>query len=421
MSFRTPLIVVLLAGLALMAGCDKKPEAQKAAAPPPKTVLAVKTERRKFRPTFELPAVIEAVETAQLYPRVKGILRELNVRPGSTVEKGDVIARLDADEFQQALEEAEAGLREAIASAEQAKGNYSRAQELRPKGYISAQDFDKAKALALSADAKVAKMETLVKRARLNLDYTAVRAPFRGKVSKPAYAVGDIVAPQSPFVPILELVKLDPVYAVAHVDQKTYTRFIEKRTDLQERGVKIPDMNIFLVTPGGKEYPYKGEFLDWDATAASSKGTIAGRVSFPNPEGVLLPEENVTLRGKFLEEIDRVMVPQKAVSQDQQGHFVFVVNSEGKVERKNVEVGLRMGPDWAIPEGLGEGEQVIVEGLQKIRAGEAVNVELVPYQAPDTATETNRAAKISLQDHQGAGTQPGQAPAGDDEAQERGK
>ena len=125
----------------------------------------------------------------------------------------------------------------------------------------------------------------------------------------------------------------------------------------------------------GTEYPHPGKFENWDSSAVATAGTLGARALFPNPSQLLLPGQNVTVRGRLLQEIDAVLVPQKSVSQDQQGHYVLLVSADGTVRRQNVEMGLRQGADWIVREGLEPGERVIVEGLQKARPGQRVDVQ----------------------------------------------
>lgn len=367
-----------LASLLVLAACGKEEEG--VATAPPTKVQVVEAQQRSFRPSFEFPAVLEAVETAQIFPRVQARILYQNVTPGQFFNKGEELVKLDPYEFELAVDEAESNVSEAMASYEETSATFKRAQDLRPKGYISEQGYDSAKSAALAAEARLNKYHASLRKARLDLAFTSIVAPFSGRVGALNYAVGDTVSPQSA-KPIVEMVKLDPIYALAHVDQKRYTTFTERVEKLHASGQPIPDMELYISLPDGKVYPWQGEFFAWDSTAAATRGTIAGRVLFPNPKGVLVPEETVALHGKLLKQMQGIVIPQKAVSQDQQGHFVYVLDEDGAVMRKNVEVGIRVGPNWSISSGLKTGEVVIVEGLQKVRIGEQVEATPVELEA----------------------------------------
>lgn len=348
--------------------------AQQAAAP---TVLTKTVEIESFSPAFEHPSRIEAVQTASVRAVVTAKITAIHVKAGDVVEEGQLLVELDQTDYKIALAQAEAALLKARANALKAASDYERAQNLNERGTVSERDLEYAKANRDVADADVMVAIALLDSARKSLEDTKVYAPFSGRVSKPGFAVGDLYAPGDPTQEkqLMEIVSLDPIYAIGRVDQTKYFKFIATRLKIDERGGSIPPLELSLILPNGETYPYTGQFENWDNTATSTSGTIAARVLFDNPDGLLLPGENVTVHGEVLQPIEAITVPQRAVSRDQQGSFVMVVNSEGLVERRNIETGVRNGGDWAVRKGLEEGDEVIVEGIQKARPGQPVETQ----------------------------------------------
>lgn len=379
---RICLLCLLVASL-LLYGCgeDKKEETknqqQKASPTPPPLiqVVAVETAKQKIRPQFEFPVSIEAVEMSAMTPQVTGVVKQKHFSAGQLVTKGDLLMELDDADYQVKIAEISAGIDQAKANAAAATANFERAEKLKPKGYISLQDYDAAKAKNISAQSLVAQLNAQLERAKLNLNYTKIIAPFSGKVSSAHVGVGDFVSPASP-TPLFELVQLDPIYGTAKVDMKVYERFVLKRIDIKEEGREIPELEFGLRLSTGQEYPHKGVFENWDNTATGT-GTIAGRVVFPNPDGLLLPGQNLTLTGRVSDTLEQIIVPQKAVSQDQQGHYVWTIDDEDTVQRRNIETGIRHESNWTVAKGLEPGDRVIVEGLQKIRPGVKVQAKML--------------------------------------------
>lgn len=376
-SIRTLLAVIFIT-LSLGAcdkGEDKTPSAN-TSAPTLQKVLTIHAEKRVIQPKFEFPAVIEATQTASVRAQVAASVVASYSKPGALVKKGDLLVELDDSEYIAALAEANAALQEAEANASQAATNFERAKKLKPAGHISDQDYDQIKATVDATKAQIARLKASQVRAELDMKYTKIYAPFSGRISNATFSVGDFVMPASPVQPqpLFEIVKLDPIYAVAYIDLSIYDNFVLKRLELKQQGIEIPPLQLGIKLLNGTPYPYTGEFENWDNKAAQASGSIAARVLFDNPDGLLLPGHNVTITGEVIDKLDRIMVPQKAVMMDQQGHYVFVIEAAG-VARKNITVGIRDGKDWSIPVGLEPGDEVIVEGIQKVRPGDKVDAQ----------------------------------------------
>ena len=262
----------------------------------------------------------------------------------------------------------------------QAENNWERAKKLTPQGYISALDRDRAKSGVGTARASVAQAEAGVAEAQLRLSRTTINAPFSGKISRPYHAVGDLVGPLA-IEPLFQLVQLDPIYARANIELSNYNDFVALRSKLTEEGIEVPDLEVFVELAGGQDYPYPGEFKGWSQSARGSQGTISGRVLYPNPEGLLLPGQNITIRGEAANKVERLVVPQRAVQQDQQGHFLKIIDQDNVVQRRNVQVGVRDGTDWSIAPGsseLAEGDRVIAEGGSAYKEGTTVEIVTQP-------------------------------------------
>jgi len=314
------------------------------------------------------------VQSAKIRPQVSSTVKANHFVVGDIVEQGQLLVELDDARLLAALGSAEAELKSAQASVIQAEANWKRAQSLQPQGYISALDFDKARAKVEVSRSAVAKAEAALTSTRLNLEYTRIYAPFSGRISKPGHAVGDLVS-SLVVGPLFELVQLDPIYVTASVELGVYNRFVMLRQRLESEGQAIPELVVKVQLAGDMEYPHSGTFVAWDHTSSGSQGTIAGRASFANPDGLLLPGQNVILNGRMIESIERIFVPQKAVLQDQQGHFVLTIGNDDLVQRNNVEVGIRDGVDWSIKSGLESGDRIIIEGAQRLAPGMKIAID----------------------------------------------
>ncbi|MBD9527993.1 efflux RND transporter periplasmic adaptor subunit [Paracoccus sp. PAR01] len=349
--------------------------AQEAA--PAQTVLVQTTAMREIHPEFTHPAVIEAEQKATIRPFTTSQVVASYVLPGAVVKKGDLLFEMDDREARFALAEAKAALAVARAQQGERQLEFERKQTLVRRQSAAKSELDLATAQLDAAKAQVASAQAAVERADKVVADTRIYAPFEGRISAAYASVGDIVMPNNPTqpLPLAEMVALDPIYALGFISQQNYDIFIQRRDDMRAAQVEIPKLVLTLVLPSGQEYPHTGKFVSWDFQAAATRGSIAARAEFANPDGVLLPGMNVTIRGNAAQAVNAVTVPQRAVGQDQQGHYVMTVDAEGKVLRKNIQVGIRDGADWTVIDGLEEGATVIVEGLQKVREGVSVKTE----------------------------------------------
>lgn len=369
-----PLLSPILAGLLLP--CLAAPLLAQQAAPDP-IALVRRVETKSIWPSFTHPAKIEALDTASVRPTVQAQITALHITAGEIVQKGELLIEMDDLDYKIALAQAQANVKQAEANALKAELDLERAEKLSQSNTVSRREVEYAQVQGDVAHAQVDIARAQVAQAEANLADTKVYAPFTGRISATQYAVGDLFAPGDPTQPpyIANIVSLDPIYATGLVDQSNYFSFLARRAKIESAGRSIPPLELEIILPGGAVYNHKGTFENWDNMAVTSTGTIAGRVLFDNPDGVLLPGQNVTIRGQVIEAVEAPVVPQRAVSYDQQGHFVWVVKEDGTVERRNIVVGVRSGTDWTVTEGLEDGEQVVVEGLQRMRPGITVTAQ----------------------------------------------
>jgi membrane fusion protein (multidrug efflux system) len=370
-------IALALSSLVMLAGCDKSEESTEPAAPvavPLNPAQVGTAEARTVKPSFKLTGITEAIQSARVSPQISARVQANHFEGGEIVEQGTLLVELDPSDFEAKLGAAEAALQAARAKVKQAQANWDRAQELMPDGYISQLDYDTAEAAVETARAEVSQAEAAVEQAELNLERTRISAPFTGRISPPGHAVGDLVGPLA-VKSLFELVQLDPMYVYASVKQETYNRFAIIRQKFEAAGKEVPPLAVTIELPGGDTYPHDGEFQTWDHSAEAAPGMIVARTVFPNPEGILLPGQNVTLHGRAIEAVEGVFIPQRAVLQDQQGHYVIVIDDADTLQRRNIQVGIRDGADWSVRAGLEAGERLVVQGAQRLAPGTQVTLE----------------------------------------------
>jgi RND family efflux transporter MFP subunit len=375
------LLLIALLGAGLLA-CGDPHEVTKAEAEGPVVInlssdSLVEARVREVAPSFEFPAVVEAVQLARVRPEVSATIKKVHFSPGEMVEQGQLLIEFDDSTYRAEHELANANLQSAEAMLVESIETWDRAEELMPQGYISQQDYDKARAARDSARANLSAAKAKVSRTRLDLDHTRIYAPFNGKISKSFYAVGESVIPNSPNSPnpLFTLVEMDPIFVIAGVQLQQYHKFVLLRQELEARGIQVPELEVQLTLSGGEPYPHPGQFEAWDNMSTSSSGTITGRLLFPNPEGLLLPGNSVTISGKAARTFKRVLIPQKAVMQDQQGHYVKIVDAQETVARRNVELGIRYKDEWIVLSGLEDGARVITTGAPMLREGAIIKLQ----------------------------------------------
>lgn len=382
-------------------GEDESPQA------PPPSVSVIKVETSPVGEYREYVARTEAHKEVELRARVEGTLLQRNFEEGHKVKQGQLLFKIDPESFEAEVKKATAQLNSQQAAYRRAERDMERGQELAPEGYISQSDLDKLISNADQASAQVESAKAALKQAKLNLDYTDITAPFDGQVGKAYFSEGNLVNPGSG--PLATLVDIHPIYVNFQVEEDLYVSYLQfKSTEAGQNRSAGNDVELTLRLPNNTVLPSKGRLNFSDTQVNQTTGTINLRAEFDNPSGVVLPGLYVTLMMETTDKKKLPLIPQAAVQESQQGKFVLVVDSNSTVKPQPVEMGRRIGAMWVVNKGLNSGEQIIVEGLQKVRPG----IQVAPaLKIIDPATGALSDASSSSQSH----LQDKQPPATDSE------
>ena len=373
----TRLIRSLAAASLLLAACGEQ-------APPPAPPPAVEyhaTVMQDVITSAEVVARLRAREDTAIQAQISGTIIERNFREGQEVQKDASLYRIDPRPYEAALSSAQAQLTNAIASMEVAERNLKRGEELSPDGYISQAELDKLRGERDQAVAAIEAARAAVENAEINLEFTDIRAPFTGMIGRSEVSIGDLVSPQTG--PLVTLVQSDPMLADFEVSERALANALKANQEALARGEEAIRYTPTLLLVTGDTYPEPGEIDYASNRVNASTGTVTITARFPNPRGMLVPGQFVRLRLQRGESERRLLIPQQSVLEDMQGRYVFIVDGENQVARRNVELGQRHGVMWIVESGLEEGDRVIVNGIQKVRSGMTVSatpVESMPHE-----------------------------------------
>lgn len=337
----------------------------------PPAVVVSRAELQSVGNEFEFIGRIEAIENVTLQARVNGFIEEVFFEGGDTVSVGDRLFKIEDDQYQASLDSAEAQLAGAEAQLAEAERSLRRAQELIDSGTIPQAELDNARATFESAQATRLQAQANVRQAQLNLDYTSIEAPIDGVISAPLITKGNFVSAASGT--LANIVQLDPIWGTFPIGEERISTLRRIGGGEGEAAESAEDYRLSLKLPSDEELPGDGSFAFVGNTVDQSTGTIEVRVRFPNPEGRLLPNENVTLVATERDPPRLPVVPMAAIQLSREGRYLFLLNGDDDtVRRQPVQLGKQLRGTAAISSGVEAGDLVVVQGVQNIQDGAKV-------------------------------------------------
>lgn len=382
-----PLLKVLaIASSAILVAACSKPAAEPVAAVPEVTVQTIAFQSVSL--TTELAGRTSAYLVSEVRPQVGGIVKKRLFKEGSDIKAGETLYEIDPATYRANHNSAKAALAKAQANLKVVSLRAARYKELVKIDAVSKQDNDQAVAELLQAQADLASARAALDMAAINLGYTGIKAPISGRIGQSAITPGALLSANQA-TPLAKIQQLDPIYV--DVTQSSVD-LLRLRNALASGSLTSSDQaraNVQLVLEDGTVYSHRGELQFSDVSVDLGTGMVTLRAVFPNPDLQLLPGMYVRA---VLEEGVReqaILVPQQGVTRDSKGGATaLLVNAEGKVEARALTASRTIGDQWLVEAGIEAGERVIVEGVQKVRPGLAVNA--VEMAAPvDIATVTS--------------------------------
>ncbi|KQM70260.1 efflux RND transporter periplasmic adaptor subunit [Xylophilus sp. Leaf220] len=385
----TPTTLAVAAVLVLLlAGCGKKDAAPAAGAPPgggmpPPQVGVVTVQLGDVGLVTELPGRVEASRIAQVRARAAGVVQKRLFKEGSDVKAGQPLFQIDSAPYAATFQSAQASLARAEANLSQATATAERYKPLVEANAISRQDYVNAQATQKQAAADVAVARAGVQTAKINLDYASVTAPIAGRIGRALVTEGALVG-QGESTQLAVIQQIDPVYVNF---TQSATEVMKLRNALQsgkfKRASGAEAASIRVVLEDGSEYGRDGRLLFSDLTVDSTTGQITLRAEVPNPTGQLLPGLYVRVRLEQAQAKNAILLPQQAVTRTTDGDTVTLVDAEGKMSKRKVVLGDSKGASWVVLDGLKGGEQVMVDGFQKLQMlPPGAPVKPVPWTPP---------------------------------------
>ena len=374
--------------------------AQSVAQQPPAAPPAVGVVAARRQPTIqstEYTGRIQSTNRVSVVARVSAYLEEVRFTEGAEVAEGDLLYRLDQRPFEADMQAKEAAMAQFAAQLKNAEAALGRAKGLQGTPAYQPSAVDTAVANEAALRAQVLGAEAQFQQAEINLAYTQIRAPISGKIGRTAVTVGNFVGPSTGV--LVTIVSQDPMYVLFPVSTRAVIEL--QRRSAQKAGALV----IKLRLPDGRIYPHTGrlDFIDNTVAGNTDTMTLRGVISNPPIENAqagtreLIDNEVVTVILEDVQPTDAITIPRAAVLADQEGDYVFVVGADNKAEQRRIRLAKSSTPAVAaVTRGLNEGENVIVDGIQRVRAGQAVSPGPANPQVKPPASATQPSGSTPL-------------------------
>jgi multidrug efflux system membrane fusion protein len=307
------------------------------------------------------------VNTVEIRPRVSGYVDRVAFVDGARVRKGQLLFQIDPRPFQAEVDRLLAERGRSTSDLELAKANRARAERLISAHAISREEYERQVAAESSAQGAMGSIEASLQEARLNREFTEVRAPIDGHVSRAVITAGNLVTSASL---LTTLVSDDPVYVYFDADEQTYLRYAKAKHNSAPAGDAASDVFIGLVDEDG--YPHAGQLNFIDNQVDATTGTIRARAALANPDGRYTPGLFARVRLVGGEDRDSVLIEDRAVGTDLSKKFVLTLTADNRIEYRLVELGPEINGLRVVTHGLAPNELIVVNGLQHVRPGQTV-------------------------------------------------
>jgi RND family efflux transporter MFP subunit len=368
----------------LLAGCgDNNSQAQQQAAlPPPPTVTVAKPVVREIVEDDEFVGRFEAVDEVDIRARVGGYLEKIHFTDGAIVKEGDLLFTIDQRPFKAAVEQASAALKIAESQVDFAEKQVKRARELSSRGNISVSALDEREQAYLSAQAQQQGATATLVKARLELEYTEIRAPVGGRIDRNFISVGNLVTADDTL--LSRLVSLDPIYFYFDIDERSFLAYAR---DARARGVALQEgagaLNVTVRLSDERDGSFDGKLDFAENRVDPGTGTVRVRAVLPNPDFVLQPGLFGTVNIPGSLPYQGILIPDGAIAADQDRRIVYVVGENNQVTPRQIRPGPRLHGYRVVRDGLTGDETLVINGLMRVRPGVTVTPE--PVDLPPVA------------------------------------
>ncbi|MCS4279658.1 efflux RND transporter periplasmic adaptor subunit [Stenotrophomonas rhizophila] len=362
---RLALAGVSILAAAVLTACSGS-HAEEAGMPPPPSVSAAPVLVKQVSQWDDFSGRVEAVESVELRPRVSGYIDKVNYVEGQEVKKGDVLFTIDARSYRAELDRATAELNRARTQAQVSRSEADRARRLSDQQAISTETWEQRRAVSEQALAQVQAAQAAVDAARLNMEFTQVRAPINGRAGRAMVTAGNLVTAGDSASVLTTLVSLDKVHVYFDADEGTFLRYAQMARKGERPSERDSELPVKVGLSGEEGFPHEGKVDFLDNQVTRSTGTIRVRALLDNADRAFTPGlfARVQLLGSG--QFQAMLIDDKAVLTDQDRKFVYVVDKDNKAQRRDIELGRTADGLRIVEQGLKAGDRVIIDGVQKV-------------------------------------------------------
>ncbi len=364
--------------------------------PPPPAVSVAVVEPRTAVVWDEFSGRLEAVDRVEIRPRVAGTVQDVHFREGALVKKGDLLVTIDPAPYAAEVDRLEAQVASAEARADFTRTEVERGKTLLGTSALSARDVDQRVNAYKEAVAAVRAAKAALQTARLNLGYTQVRAPVDGRIGRLEVTVGNVIAAGSASPVLARLVSVDPIYAGFNANETIVARALAGLSREANASADVGAINVEIATVTSDNHWTRGRLQLIDNQVDPTSGTVRLRAVFTNSDGRLIPGQFVRVRMAQPSNAPVIAVDERAIGTDQSKRFVVVVDGDNKATWREVTLGAMAGDLRIVTSGLGNGDRIVVSGLQRVRPGIVVTPQLASMDRSASANSDRAEPKEAL-------------------------